>query len=402
MIEVDDLHVALGDQSVLEGASLTVESGEFVGLVGPNGAGKTTLLHAVNGRLTPDAGQVYLDGDPVADLGSKAASRRVATVPQDTHVGFAFTVEQIIEMGRTPHRSRLDWSDESDPVEQAMARTETTHLRDRAIDEVSGGERQRVLLARALAQDAPALLLDEPTASLDINHQVGVLELVRDLVGEGRTALAAIHDLDLAARFCDRLALLHDGVVAAVGPPEAVLRNERLGDAFETDSAVTTNPVTGTPTVTAFDDRAEQDVSVHVVGGGRPAARVLGACHEAGLSASVGVVTESDVAAVLAADLGLDAVTVPPLDSPPPTAVSSAADLARSADVVVVADDRAAPPLSETLVAHPEVVRLVESGEYGTTRDGSVDGVDGEVSGPRGVLEAVGNTTGDEPGHADD
>ncbi|MHB9285794.1 ATP-binding cassette domain-containing protein [Halobacteriales archaeon Cl-PHB] len=405
MIRIDDLHVTLGDQPVLEGASLGVEAGEFVGLVGPNGAGKTTLLHAVSGRLTPDSGSVSLDGESVNDLGSKAASRRVATVPQDTHVGFAFTVEQLVEMGRTPHRSRLDWSDDADPVDRALERTETTHLRDRTVDEVSGGERQRILLARALAQDAPALLLDEPTASLDINHQVGVLELVRDLVDEGRAALAAIHDLDLAGRFCDRLALLHDGDIAAVGAPETVLRDDRLDTAFQTDAAVTTNPVTGTPTVTAFGDRPERSLSIHVVGGGRPAARVLGTCHEVGLTASLGIVTEGDVAATLAEDLGLETVTVPAHRSPPPTALSEAADLGRSADVIVVADDRAARPLAETLVAHPEVVRLTSSGDPGddpVPTEGDLAGVDGAVLGPRDVLAAVGDAAADGPHHADD
>ncbi|PSP45087.1 hypothetical protein BRC69_07275, partial [Halobacteriales archaeon QH_6_66_25] len=186
MIDVDGVSLSFGDVPVLDGVDLRVEQGELVGLVGPNGAGKTTLLRTINGILDPDAGDVRLDGEPVAELSAREVSRQLATVPQDTHVGFAFTAEQIVEMGRTPHRSRLDWTDDDDPVDAALERTQTDHLRDRSVDDLSGGERQRVLLARALAQEPAALLLDEPTASLDINHQISVLGLVEDLVAEGR------------------------------------------------------------------------------------------------------------------------------------------------------------------------------------------------------------------------
>ncbi|MFC6721805.1 heme ABC transporter ATP-binding protein [Natrialbaceae archaeon GCM10025896] len=265
-VTVENLSQSYGDVSVLDGVDLTVEPGEFVALVGPNGAGKTTLLRSINGVLDPDGGTVALDGTPVEELSSKAVSRQVATVPQDSHVGFSFTTEQIVEMGRTPHQSRLDWGTDSEPIERALERTETAQFRDRAVDDLSGGERQRVLLARALAQEPSVLVLDEPTASLDINHQIRVLGLVAGLVSEGNTAIAAIHDLDLAARFCDRLLLLSDGHIRARGSPESVLTDDALATAFGTTTAVTRNPATGTPTVAAFDERPS-------VGGSRPRRR---------------------------------------------------------------------------------------------------------------------------------
>ncbi len=337
MIALDDVSVLLGGVSVLNGVDLTVDRGEFVGLIGPNGAGKTTLLRAINGIIQPDSGTVQVGGEPTTDLSARALSRQVATVPQDTHVGFAFTAEQIVEMGRTPHRSRLDWSDNSDPVERALERTDTTHLADRRVGELSGGERQRVLLARALAQEPDALLLDEPTASLDINHQINVLELAAGLVTDGRAALAAIHDLDLAAQFCDRLLLLHDGSVRARGPPDTVLRDGQLDTAFETTTAVSRDPVTGAPRVTAVADRPTRDGRVHVVGGGEGGVATLRALWRAGYDVSVGVVPEGDVLARLADHLGVPAVPVSPFETPREAAQAEAAEFARAADVVVTA-----------------------------------------------------------------
>jgi len=350
VIDLDSVSLSFGDLSVLESVALTVERGEFVALVGPNGAGKTTLLRAINGVLAPDDGTITLDGDRRQSLSQRAVSRRVATVPQDTHVGFSFTTEQLVEMGRTPHRSRLDWREDSDAVETAMERTETLPFRDRPVDELSGGERQRVVLARALAQEAPALVLDEPTASLDINHQVQVLDLVSDLVADGKAALAAIHDLDLAARFCDRLVVLHDGEIRARGPPETVLDDPTLAAAFDTTTAVTRDPVTGTPRITAVDDRPDRAGRVHVVGGGTSGVTALRALWRAGFAVSLGVVPAGDAAARLATQLDCPAVTAPPFKSPGEEARAEATRLADEADAVVLTEwpGSASHPNSET------------------------------------------------------
>lgn len=336
MIRLEGVSLSFGDVSVLDGVDLQVEPGEFVALVGPNGAGKTTLLRSINGVLDPDEGTVCLDDRDVSTLSAREVSRTVATVPQDTHVGFAFTAEHLVEMGRTPYRSRFDWFDDPGPVEAAMERTETLGLRERTVEELSGGERQRVLLARALAQEPAALLLDEPTASLDINHQVRVLGLVADLVADGQAALAAIHDLDLAARFCDRLCLLHDGSIRAQGPPEQVLSDSRLAEAFETTTAVTHNPVTGTPTVAAFEERPERDARIHVAGGGAGGVAAIRALWAAGFDVSVGVVPEGDVAARLATALELAVVTAPAFERPSADRCRKARDCAREADIVVL------------------------------------------------------------------
>ena len=379
MIRADDVTHAFGDVTVLDGVDLAVGPGELVGLVGPNGAGKTTLLRTINGVLDADSGTVSLAGESIGDLASKAISRRVATVPQDTQVGFAFTAEQIVEMGRTPHRSRLDWTDDEEPVVAAMERTETLQFRDRRIDDLSGGERQRVLLARALAQDTPALVLDEPTASLDINHQVRVLETVRELVDDGRAALAAIHDLDLAARYCDRLLLLYDGTIRAAGTPDEVLDDPALEDAFGTRTAVSHNPATGTATVAAVaDTEGERDEHVHVVGGGPDAARAVGELWRAGYEVTVGVVSDGDVAADTAERLGLDVTTAPPFEAPSTATREAAMATIDRADVVVTTGGPGSTVVAPAVDAHPRVV--------------SVGGADPTTVSPDGVQAAVAET----------
>lgn len=259
MISVERLSVSFGDVQALSDVNLTVENDEIVGLVGPNGAGKTTLLSTINGLIEPTAGTVKIDGENVSELAADELARRVATVPQETTLSFAFPVREVVAMGRTPYRSRFERASESDRThtERAMERTGITRFAERSIEEVSGGERQRVVLARALCQDADALLLDEPTASLDINHQIQILTLLREFVAEGRAALCAIHDLSLAARFCDRLVLLAEGDVLAAGTPEEVLTEEHVERAFGTSAAVTRHPVTGAIDVTATTGQSE-------------------------------------------------------------------------------------------------------------------------------------------------
>ncbi|UIP00433.1 ATP-binding cassette domain-containing protein [Halobaculum sp. CBA1158] len=259
MIAVRDLVVSRGGERVLDGVSLSVERGELVGLVGPNGAGKTTLIAACNGTLAAESGSIELDGRDLGGLSRRETARLVATVPQEAATAFEFSVEAVVEMGRTAYVSRFGTTDADDraAIERAMDRANVARFADRSVTTLSGGERQRVLFARALAAETPGLLLDEPTASLDINHQIRTLELVREVVDDGKAALAAIHDLNLAARVCDRLVLLAGGTVRASGPPREVLGDDALADAFGVATAVNDDPAVGTPMVTALRDGEE-------------------------------------------------------------------------------------------------------------------------------------------------
>ncbi|MBX0323825.1 heme ABC transporter ATP-binding protein [Halomicroarcula sp. F13] len=341
MLEAEDVSVSLGGTQILSGVDFSAACGSVVGLVGPNGAGKTTVLRTLRATLSPDSGTVRVAGEPIDDLSSKEVSRRVASTPQATTLSFDFTVEQTVEMGRTPHLGRFERADEDDDdaVRAAMERADVAQFADRTVTSLSGGERQRVLLARALAQETPVLLLDEPTANLDVNHAVRTLELVTDLVAEGKTAVAAIHDLNLAARYCDELVVLSDGEVRAAGDPREVLTSETLGDAFDAETLVTRQPGTDAPLVTPLPDRAPIDRTVHVVGTGTQAAAAVARLVAAGSSVTVGVVPAGDAAAERARELDCPVVTVPPFAGVDSNARARATELAREADAVVVAGD---------------------------------------------------------------
>jgi len=339
-LDIDAIEQSFGDLRVLDGVTATVDEGSLVGLVGPNGAGKTTLLRTITGGLTPDAGTVYAGDAAVHDLSSRAASKRIAVVPQETTISFDFTVRDVVEMGRHPHQARFGADPDPDIVEQAMERTEVAQFAERSITAVSGGERKRVLLARALAQDAPILLLDEPTAGLDVNHQIRTLDLVADLVAEGRTALAAIHDLDLAARYCDALLVLSEGGVLAYGPPEDVLTTGTLREAFDARTAVSENPVTGSPSVTPLSERADdRPETVHVLGGGGTAAALVRQLADAGFRVTAGPVVAGDADHRAARALAADCVTVEPFASVDGDAFEDARALVAEADATVVSSD---------------------------------------------------------------
>lgn len=344
MIRLDGVGVELGGATILDAVSLSVERGEFVAVVGPNGAGKTTLIRTINGMIDPARGTVTVDGHDIDELSARETARLVATVPQETAFDFEFSVEDVVLMGRTPHRGRFATTTTADweAVETALEQTETAQFRDRAVTTLSGGERQRVVLARALAQDTPVLLLDEPTANLDINHQIQSLSVARACADRDQAVVAAIHDLELAARFCDRVVLVHDGRVRASGSPADVLSDPATEDAFAIRTAVSTNPVTGTTTVTPLDTDPPTGIPVHVVGRGTRASHAIGHLTGAGFEVTVGIVPETDIATETARKLAADVVTTPPFEAVDETARERAATLRDAAAVTVVAS-----PLSE-------------------------------------------------------
>ncbi len=238
-IVADGLAVALGGRRVLHGLGFAVGAGEWVGLVGPNGSGKTTLLRAVAGLL-PHAGTLTFHGRPVRSWKPRELARRLAFVRQAPAVEFDFTVLDYVLLGRAPHRSWLEGFTAADRTvaETALAQVGLDGFEGRRLGEVSGGERQRVLLAQALTQEAEVVLLDEPTAHLDVHHQYDVMDRVAALVAEGRTVVAAFHDLAFAARYADRLLVLRDGRLAADGAPAEVLTPVLIHDVFRMDAEV--------------------------------------------------------------------------------------------------------------------------------------------------------------------
>ncbi len=315
MIELENVTLAIDEVTIVEDISFTVEPGELVGVIGPNGAGKSTLLRTIDGILEPRAGTIRVGGDRIESLTARELARRIAVLSQSTEIHFDFSVHDVVAMGRTPYVNRFGNGDAraSQVVEDAMARTEVDHLAERPVTTVSGGERQRVLIARAIAQETPALLLDEPTASLDINHQIATFERVRDLADDDKAILAAIHDLDLAARYCDRLVLLAHGEQLACGRPESVLTNDLVGRAYGTRAGVRRDVLTGTISVTALPDRPNHPgIPVHVIGWDGAAGPVCRVLDGAGYRPSVGIVRENGPDHVVADALGIESVTRPP------------------------------------------------------------------------------------------
>lgn len=243
-VNIDGVGVSYGRDEILADVRLALDSGEFVGVLGPNGSGKSTLLRTVYRAQQPTIGRVLVDGNDVWRLSALEAAQRTAVLTQESHAGFDFTVEEAIEMGRTPHLGPFARFDAADRhlVDEAIQRTDVGHLRGRRLTHLSGGEKQRVLLARALAQQPRLLVLDEPTNHLDVRHQFDLLELVRGL---GITVLAALHDLNLASAYCDRLVVLDRGRVAAEGTPRAVLTTDLIRDVFGVRAFPLTHPATG-------------------------------------------------------------------------------------------------------------------------------------------------------------
>jgi len=233
---------------ILNGVTFEVAEGEVLGIIGPNGAGKTTLLRCINRTLEPWAGVVLVDDQDVARWDRREIAQRMGLVPQDPTIAFPFTVLDVVLMGRHPHRSPLGGESRRDleVVKEALWLTDTLQFADRPITGLSGGERRRVVIARALAQEPRVLLLDEPTLHLDLSHQLEVLDLVRRLAGEqGLIAVLTSHDLNLAARYCDRLLMLERGRVYAVGTPEEVLTPANIRRVYRVEVAVVRHPALG-------------------------------------------------------------------------------------------------------------------------------------------------------------
>ncbi|MEU6117841.1 ABC transporter ATP-binding protein [Streptomyces sp. NPDC047117] len=245
-VDVEGVTVELAGSRIVEDITVRADAGQVVGVVGPNGSGKSTLLRCVYRALRPAAGTVRLDGDELHAMDARAAARRLAALPQESAAEFDFTAAEVVAMGRLPHHRGSPFGGRSAAdaalCDDALERVGAGHLAGRGFRSLSGGEKQRVLIARALAQQPQVLVLDEPTNHLDISHQLDVLSLVRR---SGLTVLAALHDLNLAASHCDLLYVLDGGRVVAAGPPYDVLRTELLAEVFGVRAHRVTHPVTG-------------------------------------------------------------------------------------------------------------------------------------------------------------
>jgi len=303
---------------VLENLNFEIEHGSCVGIIGPNASGKTTLIKTLCGLLKPQTGQVVLDERDVHKMKPLARSRQVAVVSQEARIDFAFSVAEVVMMGRHPYIPRMgspssqDW----EKVDWAMEVTGVSKLASRSISGLSGGERQRVLIARALAQEPDLLLLDEPTSSLDINHQVEILDLIKHLNHRQRMAIfMAIHDLNLAAQYCDRLMLVHQNRIFAWGNVEEVLTPDNIRTVYGHPVIIERHPVYRCPQVvllSRLSAASREGLHVHAVVGGGMGIDILLRLTRHGHRVSTGVLNQGDSDWQAARDMELALVDVPP------------------------------------------------------------------------------------------
>lgn len=253
MLEVKNISVRLGDREILRDVSLTAEAGEIVVLLGPNGAGKTTLIRSLNGTVPIHSGAVLIQGVSLDSVSRREIARSVAVVAQENETKFPITVTEFVLAGRFARGAAFGWetAEDTSAAANALRSCDLGEFGSRMMNELSGGERQRVVLARALAAETPILLLDEPTANMDLAHQSMMLRLVRDrCTASGTVAIVITHDLNLAAAFADKVMMLKDGSVIANGPPPVVLTAENLGEVYGVSVLLDKNPVSGKLRVT--------------------------------------------------------------------------------------------------------------------------------------------------------
>jgi iron complex transport system ATP-binding protein len=343
-IEARNVSVAYGDRPVVRNVSLAIVAGEMVGLIGPNGAGKSTLLRALSGALRTASGTVLLDGRDISALRPRDRALRLAFVPQSEAAVFEFPVKEVVLMGRHPHVRGLggETSADFEAAARAMSACDILVLADRPVTALSGGEHRRVLIARALAQESPLLILDEPVAHLDVTHQVEILALARRMADRKSVAiLAAVHELNLAAEFCDRLILLAGGAVIAEGVPEEVMTPELLERAYGSSIQVGRSPASGKPMIFplhAPHDNVGQGRRVHVICGGATGAGLLSHLSRRGFCVTAGVLNELDTDQRAAEALGIPHVTEAPFSPISERAREECRALIDQADAVVMTE----------------------------------------------------------------
>jgi len=313
---VDDISVNIGDKTIVSHCTFNVGHGEFIGIIGPNGAGKSTLLKSLRGMLPVTSGQVSVFGYSIHSLGDKKVACLVAYMQQEVNVGFGFTALEVVLAGRYPYLKW--WQNETEEdrhiAKKYMAFTGTEALADKQVNQVSGGERQRILLAKVLAQETPLIFLDEPTASLDLVYQEEIFRYCQTICKEGKSVLLIAHDIKLAAKFCSRLILLGDGKIVADGIPGDVLTVDNLEKTYGLHSAVFLNKVTGNLDIHTYaaaghtNRHTNRMNAVHIIGGGGCTGDMMRSLYEHCYRLTAGVLQEGDTDTDVATAFAIDFV----------------------------------------------------------------------------------------------
>lgn len=317
-LKIDSVDCFYDSIKVLEDVHFSVKTGTFLGILGPNGSGKTTLLKSISRVLHPKKGVILIDDTDVYKMKSGEVARNMAVVPQDSVITFNFTALQIVLMGRSPHLSRLQAESERDLAiaRRAMEYTGTWQFANRPVTEISGGERQRVIIARALTQEPKIMLLDEPTSHLDISNQLEIMDLLKHLCLEKKMLIVGVfHDFNLAARYCDSIILLKQGKIFAVGTAAETMTSENIKSVFGIDAIVNKHPVTDLPYVIPISkpkDQKQRNLSVHLICGAGTGSTLMKTLTDEGYTVTAGVLNSLDTDHETAHLLGVAVVEEPP------------------------------------------------------------------------------------------
>jgi len=300
-LEVRNIYFSYDNRDVIRNVSFNIEEGEFLSIIGPNGSGKSTLLKTLNNVYIPKSGEIQVKGKPVDSYKKKDLAKLIALVPQDTNIDFEFKVQEIVAMGRHPYKGRFQREDKDDMdiVYKSMELTNTFDIKDRLINEISGGERQRVFIAKALAQDPEIILLDEPTSHLDINHQMDILSLLRRLNEEKKiTVVLVIHDINLACRYSDRIVLLKNGEIVGAGSPEEVITTVNVEQTYGMKVAIEKNKYTDhiylTPIEIKRKLKDKKYYNIHIISGGGTGQELINRLYREGHKLTLGVLNVGD------------------------------------------------------------------------------------------------------------
>ena len=362
LLRAEGLAYRIGKAEILRGVNLRVQAGELVGLIGPNGAGKTTLLRLLLGVLPPSTGAVFLKGRRLERLKPRERARITAYLGQESSSAFPFPVLDVVLMGRYPHVGRFARQAQTDieKAYRALSYVGMAGLADRFFHELSGGERQLALFARVLAQETELLLLDEPTANLDIRHQDLFFSMTLELAREGKAVVACVHNLNVASQYCSRLVLLSRGTVAADGKPQEVLRPEVLDPVFEARTAVSANAATGSLMVAVVPRRwPGRGPRVHLIGGAGGAVNLTRELERLGYRISGGIAHEFDADQVLWRSLGIPSRVVDAFSRIGARDVERAAALVEEAELTVLCSFPIGPGNEENLRLAGRARRLV-------------------------------------------
>lgn len=343
LIELSNVFFSYNGEAVLKDLSFDIQKGEFLSIIGPNGSGKTTLLRLISRVLEPNRGEIRLKGEDIKKIKRRELAKIISVVPQDSFINFPFSVSEVVLMGRYPYLENLAFErkDDLEIANKAMILTDVFHLSKRDINDLSGGEKQRVIIARALTQEPEILLLDEFTSSLDLNHRVEIYELVKRLnIEKSLTVINVSHDINMASEYADRILLLHEQTIHSIGTPREVLKREAIREVFECNVLIEESPLKGSPHVIPLNSgkrlEKEKSLRIHIVSGEGKGSILMRRLFLKGFGITAGVLNIGDTDQIVGEALGISVVLERPFSAVSESSFSKNLEMIERADLVIM------------------------------------------------------------------